>query len=209
VHSFKIVHRDLKPQNILVVEDGTVKLADFGVSDIFGADDTLSVVTGTHEFWSPELLSEDLERYSGKAADIWALGLCLYALVYGLHPFVGESYMDIEENIKGKEVEFPPRDDVSEELIDLMRGMLEKNPERRLKMGQILQHSWVNTADLPVLRRSAKSFMDISEAELATAVRPVSRFVLTVTFTQKYIAMKWRRITRINKAKRQAAEITS
>lgn len=205
MHSFKIVHRDLKPQNILVAEDGTVKLADFGVSDIFGANDSLSVVTGTHEFWSPELLIEDMEQYSGKAADIWALGLCLYALVYGSHPFVGESYMDVEENIKSKEVEFPQREDVSEQLIDLMKGMLEKSPERRLKMGQILMHPWVNREDLPVLKRSAKSFFDISEAELATALRPVSRFVLTVTSSQKYIAMKWRRITRVNKAKRQAA----
>lgn len=181
VHSFKIIHRDLKPQNILVAEDGTVKIADFGVSDIFGADDTLSIVTGTHEFWAPELLSEDLERYSGKAADIWALGLCLYALVYNTHPFLGESYMDVEDNIKEKEVEFPEREGgVSEQLVDLMRRMLIKQPADRIKMGQILQHPWVNREDLPVLRRSAKSYFDITEAELASAFRPVSRFVMTV-----------------------------
>lgn len=67
VHYQKIIHRDVKPSNLLVGEDGHVKIADFGVSNQFeGADALLTSTVGTPAFLAPEALSETRKNFSGK-----------------------------------------------------------------------------------------------------------------------------------------------
>lgn len=67
VHYQKIIHRDVKPSNLLVAEDGHIKIADFGVSNQFeGADALLSSTVGTPAFLAPEALTETRENFSGK-----------------------------------------------------------------------------------------------------------------------------------------------
>ncbi|KAF2987562.1 hypothetical protein EK904_013235 [Melospiza melodia maxima] len=90
LHYQKIIHRDIKPSNLLVGEDGHVKIADFGVSNEFkGADALLTNTVGTPAFMAPETLSETRKIFSGKALDVWAMGITLYCFVFGqLHPWV-------------------------------------------------------------------------------------------------------------------------
>lgn len=67
VHYQKIIHRDVKPSNLLVAEDGHIKIADFGVSNQFeGTDALLSSTVGTPAFLAPEALTETRENFSGK-----------------------------------------------------------------------------------------------------------------------------------------------
>ncbi|KAK2102777.1 Calcium calmodulin-dependent protein kinase kinase 2 [Saguinus oedipus] len=86
VHYQKIIHRDIKPSNLLVGEDGHIKIADFGVSNEFkGSDALLSNTVGTPAFMAPESLSETRKIFSGKALDVWAMGVTLYCFVFGQH----------------------------------------------------------------------------------------------------------------------------
>ena len=83
------MHCDLKPQNVLI-SDGNVKLADFGSAQMFyGEDDTLLQHRGTYEFFAPECFKRQNKTvyYSGRAADVWAFGLCVYALTFNKLPF--------------------------------------------------------------------------------------------------------------------------
>ncbi|KAJ6656575.1 hypothetical protein lerEdw1_003462 [Lerista edwardsae] len=84
LHYQKIIHRDIKPSNLLVGEDGHVKIADFGVSNEFkGTDALLTNTVGTPAFMAPETLSETRKIFSGKALDVWAMGITLYCFVFG------------------------------------------------------------------------------------------------------------------------------
>ncbi|KRX90813.1 Calcium/calmodulin-dependent protein kinase kinase 1 [Trichinella pseudospiralis] len=89
VHCQKIVHRDLKPSNMLLSDTGYVKITDFGVSREFtGLDAFLTGTAGTPAFMAPESLTEDEDHfYSGRAQDIWSLGVTLFSLIKE-HPWV-------------------------------------------------------------------------------------------------------------------------
>ncbi|XP_075754725.1 calcium/calmodulin-dependent protein kinase kinase 2 isoform X4 [Pelodiscus sinensis] len=84
LHYQKIIHRDIKPSNLLVGEDGHIKIADFGVSNEFkGTDALLTNTVGTPAFMAPETLSETRKIFSGKALDVWAMGITLFCFVFG------------------------------------------------------------------------------------------------------------------------------
>uniref|UniRef100_A0A2K5E4Q4 Calcium/calmodulin dependent protein kinase kinase 2 n=1 Tax=Aotus nancymaae TaxID=37293 RepID=A0A2K5E4Q4_AOTNA len=108
LHYQKIIHRDIKPSNLLVGEDGHIKIADFGVSNEFkGSDALLSNTVGTPAFMAPESLSETRKIFSGKALDVWAMGVTLYCFVFGQCPFMDERIMCLHSKIKSQALEFP------------------------------------------------------------------------------------------------------
>jgi len=108
-HSNKIIHRDIKPQNILVSEDGTVKVADFGIARAITSA-TVTVggtdVLGSVHYFSPE---QARGGYVDEKSDLYSLGIVLYEMVTGTVPFEGDSAISvalkhIQEPLK------PPRD---------------------------------------------------------------------------------------------------
>ncbi|KAM5311202.1 calcium/calmodulin-dependent protein kinase kinase 2 isoform 3-T4 [Glossophaga mutica] len=138
LHYQKIIHRDIKPSNLLVGEDGHIKIADFGVSNEFkGSDALLSNTVGTPAFMAPESLSETRKIFSGKALDVWAMGVTLYCFVFGQCPFMDERIMCLHSKIKSQALEFPELPDVAEDLKDLITRMLDKNPESRIVVPEI------------------------------------------------------------------------
>ncbi|XP_017727581.1 PREDICTED: calcium/calmodulin-dependent protein kinase kinase 2 isoform X3 [Rhinopithecus bieti] len=138
LHYQKIIHRDIKPSNLLVGEDGHIKIADFGVSNEFkGSDALLSNTVGTPAFMAPESLSETRKIFSGKALDVWAMGVTLYCFVFGQCPFMDERIMCLHSKIKSQALEFPDQPDIAEDLKDLITRMLDKNPESRIVVPEI------------------------------------------------------------------------
>uniref|UniRef100_A0A669PEC2 Calcium/calmodulin dependent protein kinase kinase 1 n=1 Tax=Phasianus colchicus TaxID=9054 RepID=A0A669PEC2_PHACC len=134
LHYQKIIHRDIKPSNLLLGDDGHVKIADFGVSNQFeGNDAQLSSTAGTPAFMAPEAISDTGKSFSGKALDVWAMGITLYCFVYGKCPFIDEYILGLHNKIKSKPVEFPEDD----ELKELILRMLDKNPETRITVPEI------------------------------------------------------------------------
>lgn len=112
-------------------------------------EDILNDIKGTIFFQSPCLL-KNRKRIKGRAADVWALGVTLYCFAYLKHPFLhnpdsDDIIEDVMDNILNQEPEFPPNPCVSKGFIDLVKKMLQKDPEYRITMKDILLHPWVNT----------------------------------------------------------------
>ncbi|KAK3555329.1 hypothetical protein QTP86_014927 [Hemibagrus guttatus] len=177
LHYQKIIHRDIKPSNLLVGEDGHIKIADFGVSNQFeGADALLTSTVGTPAFLAPETLSETRKNFSGKALDVWAMGVTLYCFVFGVCPFMDERILSLHQKIKTQPVELPEHADVSDDLKDLLFKMLDKNPENRITVPQIKVHSWVTrhgAEPLPPEDDNCCSLIEVTEEEVENSVKHI------------------------------------
>ena len=90
LHQKNVAHRDMKLENILIDEEGNVKIIDFGFSLVTPKTKPLNVCCGTPSYMSPELMAR--KNYYGHLVDIWALGIILYILVVGVFPFKGKKY---------------------------------------------------------------------------------------------------------------------
>jgi len=134
-HEHNIIHRDLKPSNVLLADDGTPKISDFGLSKRLDDDTSLTqsgTVLGTPDYMAPEQ-AEGKTRELGPAADVYALGCILYELLTGQPPFRGEALVHVLDAVRFKKPRPPsqvsqavPR---SLELICLK--CLEKSPVER------------------------------------------------------------------------------
>eukprot|EP01096_Ripella_sp_DP13-Kostka_P016947 TRINITY_DN846_c0_g2_i2.p2 TRINITY_DN846_c0_g2~~TRINITY_DN846_c0_g2_i2.p2 ORF type:complete len:389 (+),score=188.83 TRINITY_DN846_c0_g2_i2:949-2115(+) len=147
LHGLNIIHRDIKPDNLLVTYLGRVKIADFGVSHQFpdAFDDILTSSAGSPAFIAPELCIAG-GRASGRAVDIWAAGITLYYMVFGNVPFMADNLLDLHECILNDPVVFPHS--IEPDLQDLIEKMLDKNPDTRIRLGDIMQHTWVTCNNL-------------------------------------------------------------
>ncbi|XP_062333976.1 calcium/calmodulin-dependent protein kinase kinase 2 isoform X2 [Osmerus eperlanus] len=177
LHYQKIIHRDIKPSNLLVGEDGHIKIADFGVSNQFeGADALLTSTVGTPAFLAPETLSETRKNFSGKALDVWAMGVTLYCFVFGVCPFMDERILSLHQKIKSQPLELPEQANISEDLKDLLLKMLDKNPETRISIPQIKVHPWVtrNGAEpLPPEDDNCCMLIEVTEEEVENSVKHI------------------------------------
>jgi hypothetical protein len=137
-------------QNILVGEDGVVKIADFGISKMLENGSTQQLVDsgGTPAFMSPELCSA-ADAFSGQLADVWAIGGTMFMLRFGHPPFVASSILALYNKIINDPLEFPPVS-LDPGLRNLLANMLEKDPKLRYNMDQVSTHPWMRFAPRPV-----------------------------------------------------------
>uniref|UniRef100_A0AAQ5ZT74 Protein kinase domain-containing protein n=1 Tax=Amphiprion ocellaris TaxID=80972 RepID=A0AAQ5ZT74_AMPOC len=177
LHYQRIIHRDVKPSNLLVGEDGHIKIADFGVSNQFeGADALLTSTVGTPAFLAPEAVSETRKNFSGKALDVWAMGVTLYCFVFGVCPFMDERILSLHQKIKTQPVVLPEHADISDDLKDLLLKMLDKNPETRISVQQIKVHPWVTrhgAEPLPPEDDNCCMLIEVTEEEVENSVKHI------------------------------------
>lgn len=147
LHAHNIVHGDIKPDNLLVTRTGTVKIADFSVSQVFEDDnDELRRSPGTPVFTAPECCLG--LTYHGKAADTWAVGVTLYCMVLGQYPFLGESLQDTYDKIVNNLLSLP--DNMNPQLRNLLEGLLCKDPNERMTLDAVAKHAWVIGEEGPI-----------------------------------------------------------
>eukprot|EP00993_Chasmostoma_nieuportense_P000838 NODE_176_length_2814_cov_25.279122_g162_i0.p1 GENE.NODE_176_length_2814_cov_25.279122_g162_i0~~NODE_176_length_2814_cov_25.279122_g162_i0.p1 ORF type:complete len:841 (+),score=247.34 NODE_176_length_2814_cov_25.279122_g162_i0:201-2723(+) len=167
LHTNGIVHRDIKPENILLGSDDVVKFTDFGVSGTFESDDFLEA-GGTPAFMSPESCLGN-GKVMGKPADMWALGVTVYCMVFAILPFRGSSVQEISKNIQEVTPDFGNTDPL---MSDLLNALLQKNPTERLNVVGLLSHSLFADSEsrtpipLPVWAK-----VEVSDAERENAIK--------------------------------------
>jgi serine/threonine protein kinase len=138
IHDRDIAHRDLKPENILLDRQFTAKLADFGLCHVTSSRGLLKTPCGSPFYAPPEIISN--VDYDGKSADIWSLGVMLFTMVTGSLPWSSDNQSELFRQIKAGDIEIPPT--LSQGLQDLLGKMLQKDPARRLTIGEVLGSSW-------------------------------------------------------------------
>ncbi|CAL0329446.1 unnamed protein product [Lupinus luteus] len=161
LHSSNVIHRDLKPDNLLIGQDGHIKLTDFGLSKvglINSTDDLSAPSFSTNGFlgddepksrhsskWeerrkhsvvgTPDYLAPEilLGMGHGATADWWSVGVILYELLVGIPPFNAEHPQQIFDNIINRDIQWPKvPGEISFEAYDLMNKLLIESPVQRL-----------------------------------------------------------------------------
>ena len=152
LHSGGIVYRDLKPENLLMDALGHICLCDFGLCKKLDRNDTMTTFCGTPDYLAPEILRRD--AYD-KMVDWWSYGILLFELIVGIVPFYSSSNMKMYQKIKEQKLMFPSY--LSEDLEDLIRKLLNRDPTQRLGCNQdindIRQHLWFNDMDWIKLKK--------------------------------------------------------
>nr|CAD7194324.1 unnamed protein product [Timema douglasi] len=209
LHQRAITHRNLKPQNILLASrkpETLYKVADFGVSKNEEDQSVLKTYIGTPHFMAPEILSQATLTYT-KQVDVWALGVLLYLCLFSSFPF-----RDAGSVVKGDCLFPETKKSVLSTAIELITALLVKNPEKRLKVDEILDHTWLRDDEMkskfiflkdtltrkgryveievtePSMRKIKKSgyFNFVNKNDTAYRIRYLKDMVSTI------IDMKWR-----------------
>jgi len=139
LHKNRIVHRDLKLENILIDQNGDIKLADFGLSNNWNPNGLLYTFCGSPLYASPEIVSGI--PYYGPEVDCWSLGVLLYTLVYGSMPFQGGDYNRLVHQITEGQF-IVPREKSG--AFGLIKKCLCVKAAKRASIDDIAEHWWIN-----------------------------------------------------------------
>ena len=149
LHDNRVIHRDLKLENFLVGRDGLIKIADFGLSAKLDYDDQKKyTVCGTPNYLSPEILTAASKGHSYEV-DIWAIGVCAYAMLIGRPPFETARTKLTYEHIKTCSYHFPSEPRLSSMAKDFIQSTLQIKPELRPSAQELLVHQFITSLGLP------------------------------------------------------------
>lgn len=143
---YGIIHRDIKPEHLLLddkYEEPTIKLIDFGLSEILFPKEKTCAQFGTIGYTAPEVLRGI--PYN-KTADTWTIGIMIYLLIIGCLPFDDANEMNkIKEMTINEEIPFPTVicKKKTQESIYLLENILRKDPTKRMNIEEILKSKWV------------------------------------------------------------------
>ncbi|XP_054758907.2 RAC-alpha serine/threonine-protein kinase-like [Lytechinus pictus] len=152
LHEQNVIYRDLKLENLLLDQEGHIKITDFGLcKEGISYGEVTKTFCGTPEYLAPEILEDN--DY-GRAVDWWGTGVVMYEMMCGRLPFYNRDHEVLFELILTEKIKFPSR--ISEVSKSLLDGLLEKNPKNRLGCGpkdakEIMEHKFfdsINWEDL-------------------------------------------------------------
>ena len=161
LHSYGIVHRDLKPENILMTDisdTADIRLLDFGLSKIVGNEEKCTEPYGTLSFVAPEVLES---KPYDKSVDLWSIGIITFLLLCGYLPFDDKhSEREIARQTIQDPVPYEKKiwDKYSPEAKAFVDGLLQKKPEKRYTIKEVLEHPWIKKMDkVPEKRKDTKN----------------------------------------------------
>lgn len=193
-HRHSIVHRDVKPENVLISDEGEVKVSDFGIarltddSGIGGTATKTGTTVGTPQYMSPEQVASS--KVDGRS-DLYSAGIMLYELVAGQPPFTATDE-DGPFTLMAKHVQAPPkppsvfRPGLNLELERVIMKSLAKSPEERYQTGHEFDQALARVADVmcPGWMRSLEPGADLSRmVPTATPAAPIPAPALGNTAT--------------------------
>ena len=154
LHLHGIIYRDLKPENILLDANGHIALSDFSLSKMLVLGATTNSFCGNPEYLAPEVLLD--ETGYTRMVDFWSLGVLMYEMSCGWSPFYSEDTHQIYKNIAFGKVRFP-RDYLTAAGRALIKGLLQRNPRKRLGAThgaeEVKGHAFFSTVDWDTLSK--------------------------------------------------------
>jgi len=155
LHDVGIIHRDIKPENILLSDESeipTIKLADFGLSQLTGPNDTLLIPCGTLGYVAPEVLQQ---LPYGREVDMWSIGAVTYLMLRGKLPFdhKDKTALMLQTIECAVDVSGPYWAKCTEYVKDFLLQLLAKEPSDRLTCTQALNHPWIKNGDILIPRK--------------------------------------------------------
>eukprot|EP00096_Caligus_rogercresseyi_P005290 TRINITY_DN2049_c0_g1_i3.p1 TRINITY_DN2049_c0_g1~~TRINITY_DN2049_c0_g1_i3.p1 ORF type:complete len:633 (+),score=214.86 TRINITY_DN2049_c0_g1_i3:46-1944(+) len=165
IHESGYAHRDLKPENILIDENNQLKLIDFGLcaNPRGGMASVLETCCGSPAYAAPELVTG--KNYLGSEADVWSMGVLLYALLCGFLPFDDENISCLYRKIQCGIYEKPSW--LSPSSLQILDAMLQTDAKRRISVMKLLEHPWLTESGPPLKWQSKYHSQDLDEDVVA------------------------------------------
>lgn len=139
IHKSGVCHRDLKPENLLLDFDKTLKIVDFGLSNVYDPPNgELKTACGSPCYAAPEMIAG--KKYHGVMTDIWSSGVVLYAMVCGFLPFEDPKTSNLYKKILAGDFKIPKF--LSTDCSHFISKILQVDPLNRYGIDEIRAHPW-------------------------------------------------------------------
>lgn len=170
-----VVHRDMKLANLFLDKNFNIKVGDFGLAAVIEREERKKTICGTPNYIAPEILFNYADGHSFEV-DIWSVGVILYTMIVGKPPFQKSDIKEIYRSIKENKYTYPEECIISQSAKDLINGLLELDPKKRMTFEEIYNSDFVKDLSRTLFstkteRVFEKEIKEIKEEKEATKER--------------------------------------